>query len=343
MEKISLTYLTIPDFDSIFVIVCNFNLVYDLDKQNNLCMTTNLAILMCTYNGEKFLQEQLKSFANQNFKNWHLFVYDDGSSDNTEKLVKTFKVSNKIDFVSNKPNLGFAKNFLNAVASTKGDFDFYALSDQDDIWLESKLEKAVSYLQTIKSTVPALYCSRTVLVDSIGEQIGHSPLFTKPPSFPNSLVQSIAGGNTMVFNKAARRLIIKLKFKNMDVVSHDWLIYQLITGAGGFVHYDSDPGLLYRQHGGNLIGSNNGFFARLSRAKMLLNNSFRKWNDQNIRILHSNSALLTQENRNKLNMFIKARESSLLPRVLGFLKCRIYRQTLFGNIALFIGGALNKI
>jgi glycosyltransferase involved in cell wall biosynthesis len=305
-------------------------------------MNANIAIIMCTYNGEKFLEEQLNSFTNQSFKNWHLFVYDDGSTDNTKNVIQNFQKKNKTNFLSNNPQLGFAKNFLNGIASAQGGFDFYALSDQDDIWLESKLEKAVSQLQNVDSNIPALYCSRTILVDVNGKQIGCSPLFTKKPSFANALVQSIAGGNTMVFNKKARDLIIKVG-SNIDTVSHDWFIYQLIAGSEGFIYYDSEPTLLFRHHGNNLIGANNDFFARLSRLKMLLNNSFRSWNNRNIKILIDNSACLTKENKNKLSIFAKAREKSLIPRIIGFKKCKIYRQTLFGNIALFIGGILNKI
>lgn len=305
-------------------------------------MTIKLAILMCTYNGAKYLQEQLDSFANQSFKNWHLFVYDDGSNDNTKNLVQTFGQKHPTTFVTNNPNLGFAKNFLNGITITPNDFDFYALSDQDDVWLESKLEKAVSYLKNVETSIPALYCTRSTLVDATCNQIGYSPLFAKKPSFANALVQSIAGGNTMVFNKAARNLITKVGL-DINVVSHDWFIYQLIIGAGGFVHYDSSSEILYRQHDNNLIGSNNGFFARLSRIKMLLNNSFRAWNDRNIKILQDNSDLLTKENKNKLHIFAKARKNSLVFRLVGFIKCGIYRQTLLGNIALFVGGVLNKI
>jgi hypothetical protein len=76
---------------------------------------------------------------------------------------------------------------------------------------------------------------------------------------------------------------------------------------------------------------------------MLLNNSFKRWNDRNIKVLQDNSDLLTKENQNNLHIFAKARKSSLFPRLVGFLKCGIYRQTLLGNIALFIGGILNKI
>ncbi len=302
----------------------------------------SLAIVMCTFNGEKFLQPQLDSFADQSFKNWSLFVYDDKSIDSTENLVKIFGQSYSTCFASNNVALGFAKNFLNGIASTPDNFDFYALSDQDDIWLADKLKKAISYLEKLDKNTPALYCTRTILVDSTGNNIGFSPLFIKKPSFANALVQSIAGGNTMVFNRAARNLITKVG-SNIDIVSHDWFIYQLISGAGGIVYYDSNPELLYRQHSNNLIGSNNGFFARLSRVRLLLNSSFRSWNDRNLKVLKDNSKLLTEENRNKLEIFLKSRESSIFKRLCGFAKCGIYRQTLLGNIALFIGGILNKI
>ena len=307
-------------------------------------MGFDLAIVLCTYNGRRFLQEQLDSFSKQTFKSWSLFVYDDGSTDNTKTLIDNFreKTKEKINFTSNSQNFGYAKNFLNGIDSTPESFDFYALSDQDDIWLKSKLERAVNFLKEIESHVPALYCSRTTLTDSVGNVTGSSPLFCKEPSFNNALIQSIAGGNTMVFNKAARRLISKAE-KNLDVVSHDWFIYQLVTGAGGKVYYDQHSEILYRQHDSNLVGANNSLIARLSRLKMLLNASFRAWNDKNINALQKNSKLLTKENKNKLDGFVKFRDSSLIPRVTGFINSGLYRQTFFGNVALFVGGILNKV
>lgn len=305
-------------------------------------MSNKLAIILCTYNGEKFLQEQLESFAKQSFKDWHLYVYDDRSKDNTQKLVQDFNKNNQVTFTKNEVAYGFAKNFLNGIANTSGDFDFYALSDQDDIWQEEKLKRAASYLKNIEKNVPALYCSRTTLVDIKANQIGHSSLFQKRPSFTNALVQSIAGGNTMVFNKAARNLIIKAG-QDLDIISHDWFIYQLISGAGGAVYYDEHSEILYRQHGNNLIGSNNGFFARLLRIKMLLNDSFRNWNDKNIKALQSNVELLTKENQAKLALFATARKKTLFPRIIGFIKCGIHRQTLLGNLGLIVGSLLNKV
>lgn len=309
-------------------------------------MGESLAILLCTYNGSKFLQEQLDSFSAQSFKNWSLFIYDDGSTDNTKDLVENYKrqSKNKVNFISNIKRIGFAKNFLNAVKNTPGNFDYYSFADQDDIWLQSKAERAVNYLKEINNTIPALYCSRTTLIDGLGNKIGHSPLFSRETSFSNSLVQSIAGGNTMVFNKAARNLIANLTLKEDScIVSHDWFMYQLVTGVGGVVHYDPHPETLYRQHGNNLVGSNNGLKARFSRFSMLLDGTFKKWNDNNIIVLKENFELLTPENKNKLNDFIKARKCWLIPRIVGFMKCKIYRQAFLDNIVLFFGGLINKI
>jgi glycosyltransferase involved in cell wall biosynthesis len=308
-------------------------------------MTLNLAILLCTYNGTKFLKPQLESFDNQSYKNWQLFVFDDCSNDDTKTIVNEYATkypTDKINFISNEKQLGFVKNFLNSIVNVPSNLNYYAFSDQDDIWMQNKLERAVDYLKKIDDHIPALYCSRTTLTDETVNKIGVSSLFKQPPSFSNSLVQSIAGGNTMVLNKAARDLIAQANL-NINIVSHDWFIYQLISGAGGVVYYDSHSEILYRQHSNNLIGSNNSILAKLSRIKSLLNNSFKSWNDRNIEALIKNIELLTQENQVKLNYFIKARESSLIPRLRLFVESGIYRQTFVGNIALFIGCILNKI
>ena len=189
---------------------------------------------------------------------------------------------------------------------------------------------------------PSLYCSRTELINEKGEHIGFSPLFSKPPSFTNALVQSIAGGNTMMFNKAAYELIKKAG-SNIQVISHDWWIYQLITGAGGEVFYDHHPEILYRQHTNNIIGANNNFFARLSRIKLLFKGKFREWNDKNVIDLKSAYHLLTPDNQKILDKFEIVRNSRLIIRLKGFLNLKIYRQTTLGNIGLIFAAIFNLI
>lgn len=306
---------------------------------------TNLAIILCTYNGEKFIKEQLDSFISQDFKNWSLFVYDDLSKDNTSEILRQFEkesVSNKVIFNTNKKQQGFCRNFMQAIKNTPDSFEFYALSDQDDVWQRQKLSRAVKKLKNFPDNVPALYCARTITVDASLQYMGLSPLFPKNPSFENALVQSLAGGNTMVLNKAAKKLLNSIS-SDIDVVSHDWFIYQLISGAGGNIYYDEVPSLLYRQHGKNLVGSNRGIFAKLLRIGKLLKGSFKNWNDRNIKALRDNVILLTEENTSRLRQFEEMRNRSMPFRLIDFLRLGIYRQTIAGQIGLIVGIILGKI
>ncbi|GAB4163325.1 MAG: glycosyltransferase family 2 protein [Rickettsiaceae bacterium] len=311
-------------------------------------MKVNAAILLCTYNGAAYLQEQLESYSQQSLNNWSLFVFDDASTDNTKEIVEQFTQRcagiNNVQWLQNKARMGFSRNFFNAIASTPKDFDYYALSDQDDIWQKEKLARAVSFLSNEGHSKPALYCSRTILTDKDGKEIGYSPLFKRPASFSNALVQSIAGGNTMVLNKAAIGLLSKIK-PDLDVISHDWFIYQLVSGAGGTVHYDPVPTLLYRQHGNNVIGSNVGIFAKVTRIGKLFAGGYKSWNERNIKALRSCASLnlLTRENMEKLELFSQARKEGLVTRCAKFLKSGIYRQTFEGNLALILGAIINKL
>ena len=95
--------------------------------------------------------------------------------------------------------------------------------------------------------VPALFCSRTRIITAEGEPAGFSPLFSKKPSFRNAIVQSIAGGNTMVMNRAARDIMLEAS-RRTGFVSHDWWCYLILTGVGGIVHYSPTAKIGYRQH-----------------------------------------------------------------------------------------------
>lgn len=167
--------------------------------QQDHCLP-KVAILLCTYHGQHYLADQLDSFANQTYSNWEVWASDDSSQDDTHTILESYKAKWGGDQLSIHfgPAEGFVANFLSLTCKASIQSDFYAYSDQDDIWKVNKLQRAVDWLSTISANVPALYCSRTQLVDAIGNHIGLSPLFTKPPSFANALMQNIGGGNTMV-------------------------------------------------------------------------------------------------------------------------------------------------
>jgi hypothetical protein len=154
-------------------------------------------------------------------------------------------------------------------------------------------------------------------------------------------VQSIGGGNTMVFNNRTRDLL-RIAGPN-SAVTHDWWAYIVVSGCGGTIFYDSEPKLRYRQHSTNVIGVNSSWGGRIARLRMLLNGRFRNWNDANITSLEPLLDHLTPESRRTLQEFQSARNANFLHRLLKFKKCGIYRQTSFGNLSLFAAAILGKI
>lgn len=303
------------------------------------------AILLCTYNGDRFLSQQLESYAKQTHKDYSLYVSDDGSNDETLEILEKFKnknTSTKIT-ISTGPQKGFSANFFSLINDQSIQANYYAFSDQDDVWMNDKLERSIKVLENLPKDTPALYCGRTYLVDTEKKPLGMSPLFTKPPCFSNALMQNIGGGNTMVMNNAARKILL-LAGKEIDVVSHDWWVYLAITGCGGNVFYDKVPALYYRQHEKNIIGSNSSWHARFSRIKrLLIEGSLREWNTLNIKALKKIHLHLTDENKKTLNLYILARRRNLSLRFFGFLKSGVHRQTITGNIALIAAALLRKI
>jgi glycosyltransferase involved in cell wall biosynthesis len=303
------------------------------------------AIILCTYNGQRYLPEQLDSYRRQTNAQWDLYAYDDGSTDQTESMIDAFAKDNpghRIHFIRNAEKRGFALNFLCGLCDTPDTYDYYSFSDQDDIWVEDKLKRAVQYLSSLPLHIPAIYGARTTLVDAEGHVLSLSRPFNKPPAFENAVMQSIVGGNTMVMNHAAYELI-KRADKNINIKSHDWFLYQLVMGAGGVFHYDATPSLFYRQHGNNLIGSNLGFMARFSRMLNLFNGSFQGWFNSNLDALVKNQYLLTASNQVWLKELIKARTSPWYMRPMLFFKLGIWRQQWMDNVALFFAWCANKI
>lgn len=304
----------------------------------------HVAILMATYNGARFLNEQLASILRQKHSAWTLFISDDGSSDKTLEIAAEMccRGDGRRAEVFSGPQRGFSSNFLSLVCRPEIQANFYAWSDQDDIWCEDKLEVAVAWLRTIPSDTPALYCGRTEMIGESGLYVGRSTLFTRPPSFANALVQSIAGGNTMVFNNAARALLQEAG-DNLVVVSHDWWAYQLVSGAGGLVQYDPEPKVLYRQHDRNLVGANSSLGARVARMQMVFQGRFREWNERTVNALSSMQHRLTDESRSTLGHFKAARNQPLHERILGCLRAGVFRQTLLGNLGLMLAIIFRKI
>jgi glycosyltransferase involved in cell wall biosynthesis len=301
-----------------------------------------VAILMGTFQGEHFLALQLDSIKAQTYSDWALWASDDRSSDGTVGILESYRARWGTDrlYIKSGPAQGFRANFLSLACDPAIDADYFAFSDQDDLWDPDKLSIAIGWLESVPNEVPALYCARTRLIDEDNQPSGFSPLFPKPFSFGNALVQSGAGGNTMVFNAAARALLIEAG-ADVIVQTHDWWTYILVTGCGGKVFYDATPKVGYRQHGKNLVGSNASWLGRLRRARRILIGQFKTMNDRNIAALQRMRHRLSRESLYVLDEFTRARGERLIPRVLGVRRSGVYCQTALSNLAL-IGATLLK-
>jgi glycosyltransferase involved in cell wall biosynthesis len=302
-----------------------------------------VAVLMATCNGAEFLSRQLDSLAVQTHENWRLWVSDDGSADATLDILHRYQKDwgpEKFSFLAG-PRRGFAANFLALTAQPALTADYYAWSDQDDVWLPNKLSRAVTCLAPHGQARPALYCGRTILMDSRGRDYGFSPLLNQRGfGFHNALLQSISGGNTMVFNRPTREL---LQYP-LELASHDWLAYQMVSGCGGLVLYDPEPLVRYRQHGKNLIGNNRGWRNRWNRLKRVLTGDWRRIVGLHLEALQKAAWRLTSENRRCLETLVELRRlRNPFQRFRYFLNGGFCRQSELDQAAVYMAVLLKQV
>jgi glycosyltransferase involved in cell wall biosynthesis len=303
-----------------------------------------VAILMGTKDGAAFLEEQLSSLLAQSHSAVDLWISDDGSTDGTPAIIGTWKSrwhKGRLTLVDG-PRQGFAANFRSMIIDPRIEADYYAFCDQDDIWESDRLESAVRWMRTVDAKMPAMFCSRTATMSETGSIVGYSPLFQRPPSFRNALVQSIAGGNTILLNRAARDLLAKASSRT-HFVSHDWWAYLIVTAAGGVVRYEPRPLVRYRQHEANLVGANVSWRARFSRLEHLLNGGFARWTDENLNGLAANQDLLTKDAAACLSLLARSRKGNVLSRLTLLRRSGVYRQTPFGTFGLYLSVVAGRI
>ncbi|MDE6006906.1 MAG: glycosyltransferase family 2 protein [Muribaculaceae bacterium] len=220
-----------------------------------------VAILLATYNSDKFLREQLDSLYNQTYLNWELYVHDDGSTDRTLAIIQEYKdkYGNITLLGENIKGLGPRDNFLFLLSSV--DSDYYFFCDHDDIWLPQKIQVAIEELQKIDLKkpleIPAVYHSDLKVVDHNLNIIAASMWrYAKIiPRFMHSkkyvLCATFITGCTLAINKAMKELVPKVPDY---VYMHDWWIGVTAVMNDVKIFSDDHPLILYRQHGENAAG-----------------------------------------------------------------------------------------
>ncbi len=209
-----------------------------------------ICILLSTYNGEKYLEEQLDSLIAQKDVDIKIIVRDDGSTDRTHDILNTWQAKGLLTWYTGE-NLKPAMSFMDLLHNAP-EADYYAFCDQDDVWLPEKLKVAVSKIEFAGQDKPALYFSAKQLVD---EGLKNIPSSTNNYllTFGEALIINPSTGCTNLFNKALYEIIISKKVQ--DIEMHDSWVYRLCLAFDGFVYYDRSAYILYRQHSNNVIGA----------------------------------------------------------------------------------------
>lgn len=217
-------------------------------------------ILMSTYNGVKWMDEQIESISNQTYNDWRLIVRDDGSNDDTVKKLYEWKekLGKKKMRIIEGENVGVIKSF--EILLRKAHSEYCMLCDQDDVWKRTKMEMTMNEMQRIerfKPNKPAMVFTSVDLVDENLKPLGKTFFEENHFDFPfamkfnNICVCNCASGCTMMLNWRARRIVVPF---SENVPMHDWWIAALVARKG-IVSVINIPTMFYRQHGGNMCGS----------------------------------------------------------------------------------------
>lgn len=285
-----------------------------------------VVILMSTFNGERFVEEQLRSILIQLPPDGRVIVRDDGSTDQT--VARILALGDPRVSIIRGENIGFARSFLALMAMAPLDADMYMLSDQDDVWLPVKIERAWHHLKEFNER-PALYCSRLQLVDINLKPIQLSFACLRPPSFENALTENIVTGCTAAFNPLALNLA-RIAGDSHQIYFHDWWLY-LVVCAFGTVIVDPEATILYRQHGQNVIGMGAGIRRYWTILRFLYRENWIRVMYNQIDNFHAtHGAALNDAQRTFMARFFDHRSLASVARLI--LVPQRFRQTLIGDL-----------
>lgn len=264
-----------------------------------------VAVLLSTYNGEKYVGAQIHSILTQSYKNLVLVVRDDGSSDKTVKIVKEYMENySNIKLVEGK-NLGFIKSFFELLKLEKA--DYYAFADQDDVWLPDKIALAVESLNKLDDSKPNMAFSNSDYYD-VNMKLIKEGEKGKTFSFTNSLYECVTQGMTMVINQKTKDTV--LDYMPERVFFHDWWVYMICSGMGN-VAYNDVTTVKYRRDGKNATAEGENFIKLLI---WRIKNLFGKDGLLDIRIQQSEYKKLfydklSDENKAILDRFVREKYS----------------------------------
>jgi glycosyltransferase involved in cell wall biosynthesis len=263
-----------------------------------------ICVLMSTFNGEKYISEQLDSLLDQIGVNVDIIIRDDGSTDNTCRILKKYNAQNRNISFSEGENIGYEKSFYSLMKYSI-DYDYYAFSDQDDIWDKDKLNNAIKAIKRLEMNKPIVYWCNLRLVDNNlnfkrNMEILDNAIFKKG----NYLIDKYGYGCTMVFNKSLRD--IATLHEPQTKISHDNWVGLLGVFIGNYI-YDSNVYISYRQHINNVTGGDNSYFGVWKRRLKNIK-----------RVKQFSRALVAQEILKGYSPFLSKQDIKLLTKVANY-------------------------
>jgi glycosyltransferase involved in cell wall biosynthesis len=289
-------------------------------------MSGKVSILLSSFNGARYLPEQLDSLVAQRYRELEIYVRDDGSTDDSRQILRRYAARCRNIHTTFGERLGIAGSFFQLLRHSSEEGQYFSFCDQDDVWYRDKIARAVASLSRVAPGVPALYCSRLEYVDQDLNHLGMSRIPRREPGFGNALVENCATGCTLVLNRSAADLIIGRLPEH--VVWHDWWCY-LVVAAFGSVLFDPQPGLKYRLHAGNDTGAGVSFRDELGRRLRrlgLTGSRFLQTHRQAQEFQRLYGELLDDRKRSTLERFVTGR-NSLPARFRLAASPAVYRQT----------------
>ncbi len=296
------------------------------------------------FQGARHLDAQLDSIAAQDHRDWRLVVSDDGSTDDGPDMVRRFAErfpAGQVRLIAG-PAGGATRNFLSMLALPEPG-EYLSLADQDDVWRPDKLSRALTALTARPGA--GIYAARTTICDHDLRPLAPSRPMQGPFGFRNALVQAVTAGNTCVLPPHAVALARSCAGAAIEagIESHDWWLYQIVSGAGLEVVRDDAQVLLYRQHPANLKGRNDSLRAMGARLGQLFAGDYGRWLQSNLAALSAVAEALTPKNRRILAQFDAALSQPGWRAARSMARIGLYRQTRPGNAALYLAALAGRL
>lgn len=279
-------------------------------KYNETKEIPKVAVLMSSYNGETYIEQQIDSILKQTYQNIVLYVRDDGSSDGTLDILEKYQSEGKLVLIKGK-NLGYIRSFFSLLNECE-DADYYAWCDQDDIWVPEKTERAVQWLEQAPKDVPVLYFSSYDYYDENMQFQKHGLIHTKGPSFANSLMDCISLGFNSVFNHQARLYMNKKTPEHC--CGHDWWTYMLCAAFGEVLYDREYVSVKYRRLEQSVSpGGKNFIELQIWRfRKFFLNDYFAKIREQLWEFAELYMEEMNANDRNVMKLFSKKKYTPII-------------------------------